>query len=117
MKYCTHCGAELRDEAVLCPKCGCWVNGAVTPTLRQPTRKLNISALVGFILSMVSVVLVVIDFAGLLALAGMIVSIVGLVQIKNIKQMRGKGFAISGVIVGAIFFVFGLIYWFSMMAE
>lgn len=23
MKYCTHCGAELLDEAVMCPKCGC----------------------------------------------------------------------------------------------
>jgi len=23
MKYCTHCGAELVDAAVVCPKCGC----------------------------------------------------------------------------------------------
>ena len=23
MKYCTICGAELHDEAVICPKCGC----------------------------------------------------------------------------------------------
>ena len=23
MKYCRTCGAELRDEAVICPKCGC----------------------------------------------------------------------------------------------
>ena len=23
MKYCSHCGAELLDEAVICPKCGC----------------------------------------------------------------------------------------------
>lgn len=27
MKYCSHCGAEIADEAVVCPKCGC----AVTP--------------------------------------------------------------------------------------
>lgn len=25
MKYCSHCGAELLDEAVICPKCGCQV--------------------------------------------------------------------------------------------
>lgn len=25
MKYCTKCGAEIADEAVLCPKCGCSV--------------------------------------------------------------------------------------------
>lgn len=23
MKYCSHCGNELLDEAVICPKCGC----------------------------------------------------------------------------------------------
>lgn len=23
MKYCSHCGAELLDQAVLCMKCGC----------------------------------------------------------------------------------------------
>ena len=25
MKYCTHCGKQLLDEAVLCPGCGCSV--------------------------------------------------------------------------------------------
>ena len=23
MKYCTHCGKELLDDAVICPGCGC----------------------------------------------------------------------------------------------
>lgn len=23
MKYCSHCGSELLDDAVVCPKCGC----------------------------------------------------------------------------------------------
>lgn len=27
MKYCTHCGKELMDEAVICPGCGCPVSG------------------------------------------------------------------------------------------
>lgn len=27
MKYCVKCGAELCDEAVVCPKCGCMVDG------------------------------------------------------------------------------------------
>ena len=26
MKYCTHCGKELLDEAVFCPGCGCTTN-------------------------------------------------------------------------------------------
>ena len=27
MKYCTHCGKELMDEAVICVGCGCAVDG------------------------------------------------------------------------------------------
>ena len=27
MKYCTHCGKELLDEAVICVGCGCAVDG------------------------------------------------------------------------------------------
>jgi len=26
MKYCSHCGAEIMDEAVVCPHCGCAVD-------------------------------------------------------------------------------------------
>lgn len=25
MKYCSHCGNEVVDEAFVCPKCGCQV--------------------------------------------------------------------------------------------
>ncbi|MGI6644439.1 MAG: hypothetical protein ACOX28_01545 [Bacilli bacterium] len=28
MKYCSKCGNELHDEAVICPKCGCEVEGS-----------------------------------------------------------------------------------------
>lgn len=28
MKYCSHCGKELMDEAVICPNCGCAVDGS-----------------------------------------------------------------------------------------
>ncbi len=31
MKYCTKCGNELFDEAVICPKCGCPVENAKLP--------------------------------------------------------------------------------------
>ena len=30
MKYCSHCGKELLDEAVVCPGCGCSVDSAKT---------------------------------------------------------------------------------------
>ncbi|MGN1040819.1 MAG: zinc-ribbon domain-containing protein [Candidatus Fimimonas sp.] len=28
MKYCTHCGAEVLDEAVVCVHCGCKIDDA-----------------------------------------------------------------------------------------
>ncbi len=30
MKYCVKCGAEMLDDAVLCVKCGCMVDGATS---------------------------------------------------------------------------------------
>lgn len=37
MKFCSHCGAELRDEAILCTKCGCSVNAAPVRTPEPAT--------------------------------------------------------------------------------
>ena len=122
MKYCEHCGAELLDEAVLCPKCGCWTNDrpkdvevlAHAQEIAAPQTKLSILSLVGFILSIVGVVLslfaVVISrfseggpmLTGLpLNIAGFVCSIVGLVRVKR-RKLRGKGFAIAGIVVGAV---------------
>lgn len=28
MKFCSHCGAQIDDNAVICVKCGCSVSGA-----------------------------------------------------------------------------------------
>ena len=58
MKYCTHCGNQLLDEAIVCPKCGC----AVDPVARSfapsepdvPSTGMNVLAfflpLIGLIL-------------------------------------------------------------------
>ena len=37
MKYCTHCGKELVDDAVICIGCGCAVAGATPPKAKAPT--------------------------------------------------------------------------------
>lgn len=37
MKYCSSCGSELKDEAVICPKCGCAVNDRALRKFKFPT--------------------------------------------------------------------------------
>lgn len=118
MKYCAHCGAELVDEAVICTKCGCWTNDNGQP-IETSKPKLNVLALIGFILSLVSILVMVFAvgladesdsaiFIGLpFAIAGLVCSIIGLIKLKRNKQ-RGMGFAIAGIVVGAIVGVFWL---------
>ena len=57
MKYCSQCGKELVDEAVVCPNCGCAVQAPVNPQEDKPSAGLNILAflfpLVGLILFLV----------------------------------------------------------------
>lgn len=37
MKYCTHCGSEILEEAVICVKCGCRVESYV-PAVQVPQQ-------------------------------------------------------------------------------
>lgn len=64
---------------------------------------INTMALVGFILSMSSFLLVI------TGLPGLIVSIIGLKQI-NEGRGEGKGFAIAGIVVGALYTLLVLLY-------
>lgn len=41
MKYCTHCGKELVDEAVVCVGCGCAVAGTTARKAPNPTELIN----------------------------------------------------------------------------
>ena len=57
MKYCTKCGHELLDEAVLCPHCGCLTNDFALKPVEEPAAPvvrpsgLKIAAKVFMILS------------------------------------------------------------------
>jgi hypothetical protein len=44
MKYCSQCGKELVDEAVVCPNCGCAVQAPVSQQEDKPSAGLNILA-------------------------------------------------------------------------
>lgn len=114
--YCTNCGKECNQDEKFCTGCGTALNvsleqttasisvaepaptAAATPTNEK--KKFNVFAIVGFVISLVC-------FLGgpgtivLGPLAGLIFSIVALVQIKKNSQ-KGKGLAVAGVILGAI---------------
>ena len=68
-----------------------------------PTGDINTMALVGFILSMSSFLLVI------TGLPGLIVSAIGLKQI-NEGRGEGKGLAIAGIVVGALYTLLVLLY-------
>ena len=98
VKYCSKCGAELHDEAVVCPKCGCAVDGVKVVNDQNATpQKKNVIALVGFILSF------------FVAIAGLICGIIGLVQSKKLNE-EGKGFAVAAVAISAASLVLSIYF-------
>lgn len=105
MKYCAHCGNQLLDQAVVCPKCGCateyYTSDEITPGY-------NVLSIVGFVVSIVSVIFAYFGLLG--SITGLALSIAALVQI-NRRGERGKGFAIAGICVGAIFSAIWILLW------
>ena len=88
MKFCTKCGKELVDEAVVCIHCGCAVAGA-TPTPTAPVVENDAPntgfAVLGFFFPMIGLILYLLNMntaplkaksAGKGALAGVITSAV-----------------------------------------
>jgi hypothetical protein len=57
MKYCTHCGAELVDKAVVCTKCGCTVGvtGQIVGGISKIEPKL-LGGIVALVLGIVGLV-------------------------------------------------------------
>ena len=83
MKYCRSCGAELVDEAVICPKCGVAVESAVQ---QRSQNKLGIA---GFVLSLFWV-----------QFLGFIFSLIGVIVGK--KKNHKIGLAVAGLVISCI---------------
>ncbi len=93
--FCKICGKEINDQAVICPHCGCQVKE--TAGANTDVNKVNVLCIIGFVLSLVSLL---ISLVGIVAIAGLVLSIIGVNQtIKNNQKLKGLG--IAGICVSA----------------
>lgn len=112
--YCTNCGKQIDDGAMFCPECGTrMIQGqeqvhSAEPMYRQQATsnaKLNIMAIIGFVIACVSLLL---NFWGIVGIVALVFSVVGLVQVSG-GNGKGKGFAIAGIAVGGFSVLYGVI--------
>ena len=109
--YCKTCGKEISENAVVCVHCGVLLDNATLEQIngQKQTKKTNVCALVGFILSLVGFVLGI-YVSPLIVASGIII---GLTQYK--KTGVGKGFAIAGIVISASAFALYFIIFMSLM--
>ena len=84
MKYCSHCGKEVDDEAYVCPNCGCKI-------AQSGDSSLSPLSIAGFVLAFI------------IPLIGLIVSIVARNNAVSEDDKKSAGFAKAGIVVSAIF--------------
>ena len=108
-KYCTNCGRDIKAKDVFCQYCGNQIIESDKLSDKEKeiiiTNKNNSLALAGFIVSLVSFI---IGFWGITAIVGIVLSSVGLSQIKKTNE-GGKNLAIAGIIIGAGSLVLGFL--------
>ncbi|MBE7063462.1 MAG: zinc ribbon domain-containing protein [Ruminococcaceae bacterium] len=105
--YCSVCGKEVMDSAVICPGCGCMIKkeGVKTGVVSSGT---NTKTQTSVILGIIGIV-----FAWLFALVGHVVSIIGIIRgIKDYKETEkmtglilsiiGEACSIFSSIIGAV---------------
>lgn len=108
--FCGNCGKNADDGKTYCDNCANLLHSE-TEKRKENNRqeaanpKLSIIALVGFVLGCVSFL---INFMGILGILALVLSIIGFAQINNNGE-KGKGFAVAGMLLGAIGVIYGFI--------
>lgn len=102
MKYCAHCGSELLDEAVICPKCGCRVENV-------SNAKVNDQKDLVMVIKIVMIICCVIGGFAIIPLAWMIPMTVSVTHRLENREPIGIGFKICvllfvSVIAGIMLF-------------
>ncbi len=55
MKFCSHCGQQVDDNAVVCVKCGCAIGGSNIQTKNAQKENIYLAVL-GFILPIIGLI-------------------------------------------------------------
>lgn len=103
MKFCTHCGKEVLDDAVICPNCGCSVQydetpqGAAAPQFTAPQPQHTAPADTYSTMSILGLVL-----SFFTALVGLIVSILAFNEAKRTGSTKSQSMAKAGIIISAV---------------
>ncbi|MDE7400598.1 MAG: zinc ribbon domain-containing protein [Clostridia bacterium] len=102
MKFCTHCGKEVMDDALICPNCGCSVQydetpqgaapNAPQPQYRAPAPVDNYSTM--------SILGLVLSF--LMPFVGLIISIMAHNEAKNTGSLKSQSMSKAGIIISAV---------------
>lgn len=87
MKYCSRCGNQLADEAVICPQCGCAAGGAVQ---NKSESNSDIMAILGFVFSFIT------------ALVGLVLSVIAYKSAVAEDNKRNKNFAVAGIVISSV---------------
>ena len=96
MKYCSHCGKQLLDDAIICPGCGCSVqygnmnNGIPQQGVPRYADTYSGMSVAGLIL------------AFLQPLIGLIVSIIAHGEAKRIGSEKSVSMSKAGILVAAV---------------
>ena len=60
MKYCSHCGKEIMQEAVVCPNCGCATENTISKVGTEPDVPSTGLNVLSFLIPVVGLILFII---------------------------------------------------------
>ena len=130
-KFCRECGKKLEENSKFCNNCGMKIEEKESNTLSENTnestvknanenvtynqtyvtKKSNGMAIIGFVISLISLLC-----CGYSSWLGLIFSIIGLIN-ANKNEGEGKGLAIAGIVISLILLIlFILLTIFGFMA-
>ena len=93
--FCTNCGKELNENAVICPNCGVPTSNYVPNFNGQMSQEKNSMAVAGFICSFITPIL------------GWVFGGIGLSRAKK-RNNKGKALSVAAIVIASVNFVLSL---------